>query len=265
MHSERVEFEGASGQMLAGRLDSPKGRLRGQALFAHCFTCGKDSLAAYRVSRALARQGIAVFRFDFTGLGDSSGDFANTNFSSNIADLVAAAIHLRGMGRPPDLLVGHSLGGSAVLAAAHQLPEVRAVATIAAPSDPAHVAGLLPKNLLQVGPDQPVEVELGGRTFRIQRQFLDDAAEHQLLRQISTLGRALLVLHSPSDEVVEIAHATRIFVAAAHPKSFVSLDGADHLLAKKGEAIYAAEVIAAWSSRYFARNPASPQDTPRVP
>lgn len=253
MHSERMEFEGASGQLLVGRLDSPEGRLRGQALFAHCFTCGKDSLAAYRVSRALARRGVAVFRFDFTGLGDSGGDFGNTNFSSNIADLVAAATHLRGMGRPPDLLVGHSLGGSAVLAAAHQLPEVRAVATIAAPSDPAHVAGLLPKNFLQMGSDPHVEVELGGRKFRIQRQFLADAAEYQLGRMIGTLGRALLVLHSPADEVVEISHATRIFVAAAHPKSFVALDGAGHLLAKRDEASYAAEVVAAWSSRYLHR------------
>lgn len=251
MHSERMEFEGASGQTLAARLETPPGRLRGQALFAHCFTCGKDSLAAYRVAQALARRGVSVLRFDFTGLGDSSGEFANTGFSSNIADLVAAAGHLRGMGRPPGLLVGHSLGGAAVLAAARQLPEVRAVATIAAPSDPAHVTALFRDAVPRILDEGEAEVELGGRTFRIQRQFLADAAEHQLLRDVGALDRALLVLHSPADEVVDIAHATRIFTAAKHPKSFVSLDRAGHLLPARDDATYAAEVIAAWSTHYL--------------
>lgn len=250
MHSERVEFKGASGQLLAARLETPDVRLRGQAVFAHCFTCGKDSVAAHRIGRALVRRGISVLRFDFTGLGESSGDFGNTNFSSNIADLVAAASHLRELGRAPGLMIGHSLGGAAVLAAAHQLPEVRAVATIGAPSDPAHVAGLFPQP--PPGQEQEaIQVELGGRQFRIGRQFLADAAEHQLLRGIAELGRPLLVLHSPVDEIVEIAHATRIFTAAAHPKSFVSLDRATHLLTGKGDATYAAEVVAAWSTRYL--------------
>lgn len=251
MHSERVEFEGASGEVLAGRLDTPGGQPLGQALFAHCFTCGKDSLAAHRVARSLARRGISVFRFDFTGLGDSGGEFANTNFSSNVADLVAAASYLRRLGRPPALLVGHSLGGAAILAAARHLPEVQAIATIAAPSDPAHVAGLFDVAPNTADASADLQVALGGRTFFIQRQFLTDAAEHRLIRDIASLGRALLVLHSPKDEVVDISHATRIFVAAKHPKSFISLEKADHLLVDKRDASYAGEVIAAWSSRYL--------------
>ena len=202
------------------------------ALFAHCFTCGKDILAAKRIAERLAINGIAVLRFDFTGLGGSEGEFANTHFSSNVDDLVAAADHLRKMYGAPAILIGHSLGGAAVLAASHKIPDARAVVTIAAPYDPSHVVGLFKEHVEKIKEQGEVEVALAGRPFRIKREFLDDVAEKKLNECLATLRKALLVFHSPTDDLVGIENASHIFTAAKHPKSFVSLAGADHLLSK---------------------------------
>jgi putative redox protein len=258
---ERLDFPGADGQKLAARLDSPEGHIKAYALFAHCFTCSKDVFAASRISQALTGYGIAVLRFDFTGLGASEGEFANTNFSSNIADLVAAADTLRTRYRAPRLLIGHSLGGAAVLAVAAQIEEVKAVVTVAAPSDPSHVTALFREQMDQITKDGEAQVQLAGRPFRIKRQFIEDASEHNLKIRIAALHRALLVMHAPGDTTVGISNAMDIFVAAKHPKSFVSLDEADHLLTQKRDAAYVADMIAAWSSRYitadFAANAAT--------
>lgn len=251
MTQHRIDFRGAHGGTLAARLDSPSGPIRAYALFAHCFTCGKDVFAATRISQALTEHGVAVLRFDFTGLGASEGEFANTNFSSNVADLVAAADYLRQHHRAPALLIGHSLGGAAVLAAAGHVPEARAVVTIAAPSDPSHVVGLFRDHVARIEAEGEAEVMLAGRTFRIKRQFLHDAAQHQLGDTIGRLRKALLVMHSPHDTTVDISNALDIFSHARHPKSFVSLDTADHLLSQKADALYIANVIAAWSERYL--------------
>ena len=258
MRAERFDFPNAHGQQLTGLLESPRSEPVAYALFAHCFTCSKESRAAKRIAEALAARGIAVLRFDFTGLGSSEGDFANTDFSSNVGDLVAAADHLRLVRRAPSLLVGHSLGGAAVLAAAARLPEVRAVATIAAPSDPGHVAQLFGDRIDEIRDRGEGEVVLAGRTFCIRREFLDDAAEQSLLTQVARLGRALLILHAPGDQLVSIDSAGRIFEAARHPKSFVSLDDADHLLTRRRDAVYAAEVIAAWAARYIGTDAPEP-------
>ncbi|HEY1542142.1 MAG TPA: bifunctional alpha/beta hydrolase/OsmC family protein [Xanthobacteraceae bacterium] len=255
MPNERFDFPNASGQTLAALLERPVGEPVAYALFAHCFTCGKDNLAAKRIAQTLAGRGVAVLRFDFTGLGASEGEFANTNFSSNVDDLVAAADHLRRSGRAPTLLIGHSLGGAAVLAAATRIAEARAVATIAAPSDPGHVTGLFRDDVAAIRAKGEGEVVLAGRPFRIRREFLDDAAEQKLLPDVADLRKALLVLHSPTDDTVGIDNATRIFLAAKHPKSFVSLADADHLLTRRADAIYAAHVIAAWAERYVAAAP----------
>jgi len=250
MHTERLEFPNAKGEQLSALLDFPLGGPSAFALFAHCFTCGKDNLAAKRISERLAMQGIAVLRFDFTGLGTSEGDFAATHFSSNIDDLVAAADHLRRAFQAPAILIGHSLGGAAVLAAAHRIAEARAVVTIAAPSDPAHVTGLFKEHIDAIRAQGEVEVLLAGRPFRVRREFLEDVAEQPLMDRVAHLRKALLVFHSPTDELVGIDSASRIFQSARHPKSFVSLAGADHLLSKKSDATYVANVIAAWAERY---------------
>jgi uncharacterized protein len=252
MKSQQATFPGAHGSLLAARLDAPDGPARAYALFAHCFTCSKDIFAASRIAQALVEHGIAVLRFDFTGLGHSEGEFANTDFSSNIADLVAAADWLRGAHQPPTLLIGHSLGGAAVLAAAAAIPEVKAVATIGAPSDPSHVAGLFREQLPEIEARGEAMVQLAGRPFRIRREFLADAGEHNLQQKIGAMGSALLILHSPVDATVGIGNATGIFVNARHPKSFVSLVDADHLLTRRSDAVYAANMIAAWSERYLA-------------
>ncbi len=251
MPTERFQFQGSEGQQLAAALDRPDGPVRAYALFAHCFTCGKDVLAAKRIAVALAARGIAVLRFDFTGLGSSEGDFANSTFSYNVADLVRAADHLREAYAAPALLIGHSLGGAAVLAAADRIPDAKAVVTIAAPSDPAHVTGLFTGSIEKIRSDGEAEVSLAGRPFTIKRAFLDDVAEHKLMGRVTRLHKALLVMHAPTDDTVGIDNATRIFVAAKHPKSFVSLDGADHLLSNRRDSVYAADVIAAWVSRYL--------------
>ena len=251
MPTERFQFQGSEGQQLAAALDTPEGPVGAYALFAHCFTCGKDVLAAKRIAVALAARGIAVLRFDFTGLGSSEGDFANSTFSSNVADLVRAADHLRKAYAAPALLIGHSLGGAAVLAAAGQIPDAKAVVTIAAPSDPGHVTGLFADSVEKIRQQGAAEVSLAGRPFTIKRAFLEDVAEHSLMERIANLHKALLVMHSPTDDTVGIDNATRIFVAAKHPKSFVSLAGADHLLSDRRDSVYAADVIAAWASRYL--------------
>jgi putative redox protein len=251
MSTERFLFTGSEGQQLAAALDSPEGAIHAYALFAHCFTCGKDGLAAKRIAVALAAKGIAVLRFDFTGLGSSEGDFANSTFSSNVADLVRAADHLRQTRTAPALLIGHSLGGAAILAAASQIPEAKAVVTIGAPSDPNQVTGQFADSIEKIRRDGQAEVSLAGRPFTIKREFLDDIAEHGLMAHIAGLHKALLVMHAPTDDTVSIDNATRIFVAAKHPKSFVSLAGADHLLTDRRDAVYVADVIAAWSARYL--------------
>ena len=225
MPTERFQFTSAAGHQLAAALDMPEREPLAYALFAHCFTCGKDVLAAKRIATALAAKGIAVLRFDFTGLGSSEGDFANSTFSSNVADLVRAADHLRETRKGPAILIGHSLGGAAILAAAGQIPDAKAVVTIAAPSDPAHVTGLFKDRIEDIRKHGKVEVQLAGRPFHITSEFLDDIAEHGLMAQVTKLHKALLIMQSPTDDTVGIDNATRIFVAAKHPKSFVSLGG----------------------------------------
>ena len=251
--SVKVTFIGSSGENLAARLDLPQGPPRAFALFAHCFTCNKDVFAAARIAGGLAERGIAVLRFDFTGLGASDGDFANTNFSSNVEDLVRAADFLRDSYEAPKLLIGHSLGGAAVLAAAGRVPEAQAVATIAAPADPAHVAAHFTEARAEIEAAGEAEVLLVGRPFRIKKQFLEDIETQKLDAALAGLRKALMVFHAPRDATVGIDNASRIFLAAKHPKSFVSLDDADHLLSRKSDAIYVAEVLAAWAGRYLGK------------
>jgi putative redox protein len=257
MPSQRFDFLNSTGERLAALLDSSTERPHAYALFAHCFTCGKDLHAAKRIAEGLTALGIAVLRFDFTGLGSSEGEFANTTFSSNVADLIAAAAELRRRQQAPAILIGHSLGGAAVLAAAADVPEARAVVTIAAPCDPAHVTHLFKNGEASASGD--TEVTLGGRSFRISRAFLDDIAEQKLQERIGALRKALLIFHSPTDEIVGIENASRIFTAARHPKSFVSLAGADHLLSRRSDASYVANVIHAWAARYLDLAEASPE------
>lgn len=245
---QKVEFTSA-GNTLTGLLETPESDVRFYALFAHCFTCGKDVAAASRISRALTAKGIAVLRFDFTGLGNSDGDFANTNFSSNIQDLVAAADFLRKEYKAPKLLIGHSLGGAAVLGVAHKVAESAAVVTIGSPSDAAHVAHNFAAHIDDIEEKGEAEVNLAGRKFTIQKQFLDDINNYGI-DHIVKLRKALLVMHSPVDSIVKITEAEKIYQSALHPKSFVSLDDADHLLSNKDDSEYAADVIAAWASRY---------------
>ena len=259
----KIEFN-SHGHKLAGLLESPTGGVSHFALFAHCFTCGKDIAAASRIARALVAKGVAVMRFDFTGLGNSDGDFANTNFSSNVADLVAAADFMRQQYRAPALLVGHSLGGAAVLNAAHRIAECKAVVTIGAPADASHVSKQFACDLDKIAQQGEAEVLLAGRPFTIKKQFLDDIAQSDSAH-IAALKPALLVMHSPLDDTVSIAQAEKIYTAAKHPKSFVSLDTADHLLSDKQDAEYVAETIAAWSSRYISEQPLVAQTQAHVP
>ncbi|MHA6325514.1 bifunctional alpha/beta hydrolase/OsmC family protein [Roseivivax sp. CAU 1753] len=263
MPTERLTFEGPSGATLAGRLDLPDGPHLATALFAHCFTCGKDIAAARRIAGRLAAEGIAVLRFDFTGLGHSGGEFEHTSFTSNVGDLVAAAEVLADRGMAPSLLIGHSLGGAAVLKAAPRIASAKAIVTIAAPFDPEHVTHNFSASLDRIEQDGVAEVDLGGRPFRIGRDFIRDVAATELAPILGNLKRALLVMHAPRDAQVGIANATQIFTAARHPKSFVTLDGADHLISRPEDAEYAASVIAAWASRYLDLPvPAPPPDAP---
>jgi putative redox protein len=263
--SEKVTFPGAAGGSLAGRIDWPVGAPRAFGLFAHCFTCSHEIFAAERVSRGLAGLGFAVLRFDFTGLGASEGEFANTGFSSNVADLIAAADFLRAQYQAPKLLVGHSLGGAAVLKAAADVPEVAAVATINAPSDPEHVKRAFKADLSRIESDGEADVTLAGRKFRITREFLEDIEGHALRDAIGKLGKALLVFHAPRDGIVSIDNASAIFTAARHPKSFVSLDDADHLLTRREDATYVANVLAAWAGRYLPQAEVADESQSEVP
>ncbi len=249
--SERLDFPGHDGSLLAARLELPLGPARAYAVFAHCFTCSKDIFAAARIAQTLAARGIAVLRFDFTGLGSSEGEFANTNFSSNVADLVAAADYLRATRAAPALLVGHSLGGAAVLAAAGEIPEARAVVTIGAPADAAHVVKNFAADVGRIEATGAVEVTLAGRKFTIRKQLLEDLEGARLTDRIAALKRPLLIFHAPRDGTVGIDNAAAIYNAAKHPKSFISLDDADHLLRRPEDAIYVAEVLAAWATRYL--------------
>lgn len=248
-----VSFTGASGAKLAALLQLPAGgQPRGYALFAHCFTCTKDIFAARHIATSMAEQGIAVLRFDFTGLGESEGEFAATNFTTNVDDLVSAADFLAEKYEAPRIMIGHSLGGAATLAAAPKVASVVAVCTIGAPADPAHVEHLFTERSGEIKAKGEAEVLLAGRPFVIRRQFLEDIATSPLEERIGNLGKALLICHAPDDTTVEIDNARQIYAAARHPKSFLSLDGADHLLTKRQDAEYVARVIAAWAGRYLA-------------
>ena len=251
MQNQRIEFPNAAGETLAGILSLPVSRPRAYALFAHCFTCSKNLKAATNISRSLTEAGIAVLRFDFTGLGESEGEFADTNFSSNVGDLVAAAQFLEDEYDAPRILLGHSLGGTAVLQAARDIPAAVAVATIGSPAEPGHVAHLLAGSRAELDAEGIAEVRLGGRPFTIKRQFLDDIEGHSLSESVASLRKALLVMHAPLDDTVEIDNASALFTTAKHPKSFVSLDKADHLLTRNEDSLYAGHVLAAWATRYL--------------
>jgi putative redox protein len=268
MSKTKFEFENSSGETLAGLLETPADdqEIAAYALFAHCFTCGKDIAAASRISRSLASRGIAVLRFDFTGLGNSDGDFANSNFSSNVQDLLAAASHLEKAYQAPQLLIGHSLGGAAVLGAAQQLESVRAVATIGSPATAKHVEHLFRDQAHLINQEGESIVKIGGREFSIKKQLLDDIDRYNSTAQIKNLKAALMVFHSPVDTIVSIDQAAEIYQAAQHPKSFISLDNADHLLSRATDADYVGATLAIWASRYLDTQkvdvPAEQVDTP---
>lgn len=262
MAHENVRFLSGAGNQLAGILDSPTGQARAFALFAHCFTCSKNLKAVTNIAKSLNDAGIAVLRFDFTGLGQSEGEFAATNFSSNVADLVAAAEYLEKNHRAPSILIGHSLGGTAVLQAAAEIPSAVAVATIGSPSRPSHIAAMLEDDRDEIETSGEATVRLGGRPFTIRKQFLDDLELHALPERISQLRKALLIMHAPLDDIVEIDNASELFVHAKHPKSFVSLDDADHLLTREEDSRYAGRVLAAWSSRYLRADRPDPDRLP---
>lgn len=261
---EKISFAGHDGSELAGLAEYPEGEIAAYALFAHCFTCGKDIAAASRIARALASQGIAVLRFDFTGLGNSDGDFANTNFSSNVQDLIAAADYMRLNMNAPSLLIGHSLGGTAVLKAATYLSEVKGVVTIGAPADAQHVAKQFQCDVDTISANGTAEVDLAGRKFTIKKQFIEDISD-QTIEHIAELRKALLVFHSPIDSIVSVNEAEKIYRTAKHPKSFISLDTADHLLTKSGDAMYVAGMIASWAAKYIESTNESKSPTVSVP
>ena len=249
--SERIRLTGSHGEELSGRLELPAGKPTAFALFAHCFTCSKDIAAASRVSRALTKYGIAVLRFDFTGLGNSDGDFESTNFSSNVEDLILAAHYLEEHYEAPRLLIGHSLGGAAVLRAALKLPSVQAIATIGAPADPEHVTHLLTDSIEQIESEGKGHVQIGGREFTIRKDFLDDLRKQSQAHDLSELTAAKLILHSPIDDTVGVENARELYDQLRHPKSFISLDGADHMLSSRRDSEYVASILAAWANRYL--------------
>ena len=251
MQNIQVQFDNDEGRSLSGTLDVPKTPVKHYALFAHCFTCTHKLKAATNISRALTDAGIAVLRFDFTGLGQSAGDFADTNFSSNVSDLLAAAAFLEAEYSAPTILVGHSLGGTAVLQAAASIPSAVAVATIGSPADPAHVAHLFGDARDELEANGRADVNIGGRPFTVKKQFLDDLERHDLFSTVGSLRKALLIMHAPLDDIVEIENASALFQAAKHPKSFASLDKADHLLSDNADSLYAGHLLAAWASRYL--------------
>jgi len=252
MQTRKISFENAAGDTLAALLDAPADREPdAYALFAHCFTCSKDYKGVVWVSKTLAAEGIAVLRFDFTGLGESEGEFADTTFSSNVADLVAAAEFMERELEAPKILIGHSLGGAAVIHAAAQISSAVAVATLAAPSSTDHLIGVIRSNATEIESTGEAEVQIGGRSFRIRKEFLDDLSVVNMRDAVSGLGRPLLVCHSPADRTVGIDNANEIFMAARHPKCFLSLDSADHLCSNPDDARYAGAMIATWSRRYI--------------
>ena len=263
MPTEKLTFKGHAGDMLAARLDMPNGPHLATALFAHCFTCSKDITAARRIAARLSSMGIAVLRFDFTGLGHSEGEFENTSFTSNVDDLIAAYQALDARGMAPSLIIGHSLGGAAVLKAAPTMDSIKAVVTIGAPFDPAHVTHNFAAAIPEIIDQGVAEVSLGGRPFRIGKGFVEDVSQAALSASIAKLGASLLVLHAPRDATVGVENASNIFLAAKHPKSFVTLDDADHLISRPADAEYAADVIAAWSKRYLKLE--APKKTADVP
>ncbi len=249
--NEKITFPNSQNINLSARLDAPE-HPKAYALFAHCFTCNKDLSAINRISKTLMEHDIALFRFDFTGLGNSCGDFANSNFSSNIADLISAAGYMAEHYEAPRMLIGHSLGGAAVLSAAHQLEAVEAVVTIGAPASAQHVAHNFADEIEQIESEGQADVTLVGRQFTIKKQFLEDIARQPMTERIEHLGAALLVMHAPTDDTVSIENARMIYDVAKHPKSFISLDDADHLLMKNpADAVYVANIIAAWADRYL--------------
>jgi len=256
MKTEKLQFENSQGQLLSAKLELPVDKLpESYAIFAHCFTCSKNLNAITNISRALTSKGIAVLRFDFTGLGESEGDFSDTNFSSNVEDLIDAADYLKQNYEAPTILIGHSLGGAAVLMAASKISGLEALVTVGAPADTPHLKHLFQNSLDEIESTGKAEVSLGGRPFTIKKQFIDDLESNDLSKIIKLLKKPLLILHSPQDETVDISNAAKIYGAAMHPKSFISLDGADHLLSKKEDSLYVGDVIASWAARYVVLNP----------
>lgn len=252
MSSQKINFQNKAGESLAARLELPANQLpHTYAIFAHCFTCNKNLTAVRNISRALNMKGIAVLRFDFTGLGESEGEFADTNFTSNIEDLVQAAQYLTEHYQAPEIMIGHSLGGAATICAAKQLEAVKAVVTVGAPFKAAHVSHLFENSLDEIENSGEALVKIGGRQLKIKKQFLDNLDNQINAEHIKNLGKALLIMHSPQDRTVEIENAAKIYKAAMHPKSFITLDGADHLLSKKADSLYAGELIATWAKRYI--------------
>lgn len=252
MRSSKVRFAGATGQTLVGVMDLPdEGVPVAYAIFAHCFTCSKNIRATAHISRALTAENIGVLRFDFTGLGESEGNFSDTNFSTNLADLSSAAQFLEREYEAPSLLIGHSLGGTAAIVAAHDIPSCIAVVTIASPYEPEHVVHHFGHKRDLIEAEGEAEVCIVGRPFTIRKQFLDDVKDRPMEAMIGNLGRALLIFHGPLDDTVDLENAGRIFQAAKHPKSFISLDRADHLLSDTRDSFYVGSVIAAWVHRYL--------------
>jgi putative redox protein len=251
MKNEKVKFKNSQGLELAAKLEFPDGDIKAYAIFAHCFTCNKNLSAVRNIGRALNNCGIAVLRFDFTGLGESEGEFEHTNFSSNVEDLIFASQFLKDHYQAPSILIGHSLGGAAVIFAAKQIDSIKAVATIGAPSSPKHVSHLFKQGLEEINDKGEALLEIGGREFKIQKHFLDDINEKNMTETVRSLRLPLLVLHSPQDTTVGVENAAQIFKNAWHPKSFISLDGADHLLSKKEDSIYVGKMISNWVERYI--------------
>jgi putative redox protein len=255
--TERVEFIGSTGEKIAGKLDKPIGPIRTFALYAHCFTCTKEFIGSRSICEALASHGIAVLRFDFTGLGSSGGEFGETNFLSNVQDLIAASKFMEEDLEAPSMLIGHSLGGAAVLSAAKHIDSAKVVISIAAPADADHVIHNFADHVEEIETNGSAKVKLGGKELTIGKQFLDDLRAQKVTEGLSDVRKAFLIMHSPTDNMVGIENAGRIFAAAKHPKSFVSLDQADHLLTKPEDAAYVAANINTWASRYLPR----PEDT----
>ena len=252
MKSQKVKFKNKNGLELAAKIEFPNSEIKGYALFAHCFTCNKNLTAVRNIGRALNKCGIAVLRFDFTGLGESEGDFEHTNFSSNVDDLISAADFLKENYSSPDILIGHSLGGAAVIFAGNKINSVKAIATVGAPSSPKHVSHLFKSGIDEIHSKGEAILSIGGRDFKIQKHFLDDINEKNMEETVKSLKLPIIVLHSPQDTTVGIENAAQIYKSAWHPKSFISLDGADHLLTQKEDSIYVGKMIANWAERYIA-------------